>query len=177
MQIAFVVARASNGVIGCDGDLPWRLPSELRHFREVTRGKPVIMGRNTWESLPKKPLPHRLNIVLSFEKAYVAEGATVCSSIAQAIEVAKEYCLENQLEEACVIGGQAVFEAMWQHADKIYETEVLADVQGDTFFRSVDPEFWESTSVSEPYQCDGDEYPYIVRTLERTLCSSLVAAE
>ncbi|MCC5996888.1 MAG: dihydrofolate reductase [Oceanicaulis sp.] len=170
MHIAFVVARARNGVIGCDGELPWRLPSELRHFRSITSGKPIIMGRNTWESLPKKPLPHRLNIVLSFERSFVADGATVCHSPAEALAVAKSFCDTRGIEEVCVIGGQSVFEAMWQYADRVYETEVQADVQGDTFFHIIDADFWENTSRTEPVQQDGDEFSYVVRTHTRKAC-------
>ena len=89
-QLVLVVARARNGVIGRDGDLPWRLRSDLQRFKAITLGKPCIMGRKTWESLPLKPLPGRLNLVLSRDESFMARGAVVCTTLDEAVEIARE---------------------------------------------------------------------------------------
>ena len=113
--IALVVARARNGVIGRDGDLPWRLRSDLQRFKAVTIGKPCIMGRKTWESLPLKPLPGRLNIILTKDESYaesgLAKGAVVCSNLDEALSIAREQAAEDGVDEVCVIGGTAIFAA------------------------------------------------------------------
>ena len=112
-HIALVVARACNGVIGRDGDLPWRLRSDLQRFKAVTMGKPCIMGRKTWESLPLRPLPGRLNIVLTKDESYaeagLAKGAVVCSTLDEALSIAREQAADDGVDEVCVIGGTAIF--------------------------------------------------------------------
>src|SRR5689334_13082891 len=100
-RIAFVVAVARNGVIGAKGDLPWRISSDLKRFKQITMGKPVIMGRKTWESLPKRPLAGRLNIVITRDGAYEAPGAVVAAGVEEALTAARE----ANAEEICVIGG------------------------------------------------------------------------
>ena len=110
-HIALVVARARNGVIGRDGDLPWRLRSDLQRFKAITVGKPCIMGRKTWESLPLKPLPGRLNLVLSKDESFTANGALVCTTLDEAVEIARETAQEDGVDEICVIGGVALFAA------------------------------------------------------------------
>src|ERR1700749_4819340 len=103
------IARSKNGVIGRDGDLPWRLKSDLQIFKQVTLFKPVIMGRKTWDSLPKKPLPGRLNVVLSHDGSFEPQGALVCETLGEALQIAREQAQEDGAEEVCVIGGAAVF--------------------------------------------------------------------
>ncbi len=114
-HIALVVARARNGVIGRDGDLPWKLRGDLQRFKAITQGKPCLMGRSTWESLPLRPLPGRLNLVLSrdlsYEEAGKAKGAVVCANLGDAIDIARETAEEDGAPEICVIGGTALFEA------------------------------------------------------------------
>ena len=104
-QLVLVVARARNGVIGRDGDLPWRLRSDLQRFKAVTLGKPCIMGRKTWESLPLKPLPGRLNLILSRDESFTARGAVVCTTLDEAVEIARETAEDDGIGEICVIGG------------------------------------------------------------------------
>src|ERR1700692_186754 len=99
------IARARNGVIGRDGKLPWRLKSDLAIFRAVTMGKPVIMGRKTWESLPKKPLVGRTNIVLSRDGAFEAKGALVVDDFSEAVQIGREQARDDGRDEICVIGG------------------------------------------------------------------------
>ena len=102
--LAVVAARARNGVIGRDGGLPWRLKSDLALFKATTLGKPVIMGRRTWDSLPKKPLPGRVNIVLSRDGAFEPKDALVCDRLEEALSIAREQATDDGVEEVCVIG-------------------------------------------------------------------------
>jgi dihydrofolate reductase len=123
--IVFYVARADNGVIGRDGGLPWRLPEDLKRFKAMTMGKPMVMGRKTFESFPK-PLPGRRHIVLTRDAAWHAEGAEVVHSIDEAIETA------GDVEEIAVIGGAEIFALFMAQADRIELTEVRRTVDGDT---------------------------------------------
>src|SRR6185312_373160 len=102
------IARARNGVIGKDGGLPWRLKTDLANFRAMTMGKPVIMGRKTWESLPKKPLVGRTNIVLSRDGSFEPQGALVCEDFSEAVQIAREQAQEDGRDEICVIGGASL---------------------------------------------------------------------
>lgn len=166
-QIAFVVARARNGVIGRDGRLPWRLRSDLQWFKANTIGKPCIMGRATWASLPLKPLPGRLNIVLSRDPDFRLEKALVCTTLDEALEVARETAVEDGVGEVAVIGGAAIFAAALPRARRIYLTEVDADVEGDTRMPAFDEtDFVEISSESHPAG-ETDDYPFTFRVLER----------
>lgn len=166
-RIALVVARARNGVIGRDGRLPWRLRSDLQWFKANTIGKPCIMGRATWASLPLKPLPGRLNIVLSRDPDFRLEKALVCSSLDESIELARETAIEDGVDEVAVIGGAALFAAALPRARRIYLTEVDADVEGDTFMPAFDEtDFVELRSESHPAG-EADDYPFTFRVLDR----------
>ena len=138
------IARARNGVIGKDGALPWRLKSDLAIFRAVTMGKPVIMGRKTWDSLPKKPLVGRTNIVLSRDGSFEPKGALVCEDFSEAVQIAREQAEEDGQSEICVIGGASLFELALQRAARLYLTEVDAEVDGDV---ALSPSTSASTSV------------------------------
>ena len=129
-----VVARARNGVIGRDGGLPWRLRSDLQWFMANTIGKPCVMGRATWQSLPLKPLPGRLNVVLSRDPEFKPKGALVCDRFDEALAIARETAAEDGVEEFAVIGGAALFELALPKAKRIYLTEVEAEPDGDVFF-------------------------------------------
>lgn len=135
MKISLIAAVAENGVIGRDGQLPWRLPADLQHFKAVTLGKPVVMGRKTWQSLGR-PLPGRRNIVISRNPLFRAEGAEVFSTFEQALAVL------GAAEEVMVIGGGELYRAAWTRADTLYLTRVHAAPAGDTRFPDVGPE-WE----------------------------------
>ncbi|MGQ3039598.1 MAG: dihydrofolate reductase [Brevundimonas sp.] len=170
-SICIVVARGSNGVIGRDGDLPWRLRSDLQRFKAITIGKPCIMGRKTWESLPLKPLPGRLNIVLTRDEGWgedgEAKGALVCRTLDEAIEIAREQAEDDGVDEVCVIGGAALFEAVLPRAKRLYITEVDAAPEGDVTFPSFDEERWsEVTSEAHPAG-EKDDHAFTFRTLER----------
>ena len=137
--ISLVVAASRNGVIGQDGGLPWHISSDLKLFKQITLGKPVIMGRKTWDSLPRKPLPGRRNIIISRKADFLAQGAEVAQSVGEALALAK---IDHPAEIA-VIGGGEVYRLFLALADKIYLTEVDLEVEGDTFFPKLEPTEWE----------------------------------
>jgi len=161
------IARARNGVIGRDGGLPWRLKSDLALFRAITMGKPVIMGRKTWESLPKRPLPGRANFVLSRDGAFEPKGAVVCEDFSEAVQMAREQAADDGRDEVCVIGGAALFALALPRAGRVYLTEVEAEVEGDVTLPPFDESGW-ITVRSEAFPAgDGDEFPFVHRVLER----------
>jgi dihydrofolate reductase len=165
--IALVVARARNGVIGKGGVLPWRLKSDMALFKATTLGKPVIMGRKTWDSLPKKPLPGRLNLVLSRDGTFEPWGAIVCENFAEALGIARDQAEDDGVEEICVLGGSAVFEAALPKAKRLYLTEVEADPEGDTVFPAFDESAWKEVRREAYPAGEGDDAPFVFRVLER----------
>jgi len=166
-HLALVVARARNGVIGRAGGLPWRLRSDLQRFKAVTLGKPCIMGRRTWESLPLKPLPGRLNLVLSKDESFTARGALVCTTLDEAVEIARETAEEDGVDEICVIGGTALFEMALPRAKRLYLTEVEAEPEGDAEFPAFDEGAWKEVT-SEAYPAgEKDDHDFVFRVLER----------
>ena len=161
------IARARNGVIGRDGRLPWRLKSDLAIFRSVTMGKPVIMGRKTWESLPKRPLVGRTNIVLSRDGSFEAKGAVVCEDFSEAVQIAREQAREDGRDEACVIGGASLFELTLPRAGRLYLTEVDAEVEGDVRLSPIDESRWREVRREAYPASEADEHPFVFRVLER----------
>lgn len=137
MLITVIAAVARNGVIGHQGRMPWKLPSDLRFFKQVTMGKPMIMGRKTWDSFGGKPLPGRPHIVLTKDQAFQAEGAIVAHDMDSAIATARKLAEETGEQEIMVIGGAQIYAAFLPIADRVYLTEIAATPEGDTFF----PEF------------------------------------
>lgn len=166
-RIALVVARARNGVIGRDGGLPWRLRSDLQRFKAVTMGKPCVMGRKTWESLPLKPLPGRLNLVLSKDESFEPKGAVACLTLDEAIEIAREQAVEDGVDEVCVIGGAGLFEAALPRARRLYLTEVEAAPEGDVHFPPFDEGTWVEVSSEAVPAGEKDDHPFVFRVLER----------
>ena len=140
--VSLVVAIAANGVIGVDGGLPWRLSSDLKRFKRDTMGKPIIMGRKTWESIGK-PLPGRENIVVTRNKGYQAPGAHCVSSLSQAVLLASKLISEQELEaEICIIGGGQLYQEAIAVADRLYVTHVFLEPEGDTLFPDILPQDW-----------------------------------
>lgn len=166
-HLALVVARARNGVIGRDGDLPWRLRSDLQRFKAVTLGKPCIMGRKTWDSLPLKPLPGRLNLVLSKDESFEPTGAVACLTLDEAIEIAREQAMDDGVDEVCVIGGAGLFAAALPRAKRLYLTEVEAEPDGDVRFPPFDEAAWVEVSSEAVPPGEKDDYAFIFRVLER----------
>jgi dihydrofolate reductase len=137
-----VVARADNGVIGASGGLPWRLEGDLARFKQITLGKPIIMGRKTWDSLPKKPLPGRTNIVLTRDLGFAADGAVVAHTLNLALALAAS----EDPSEIMVIGGADIFAAALPWASKIHLTEVHSAPAGDVFLPAFVPDVWRETA-------------------------------
>jgi dihydrofolate reductase len=159
LKRSLVVAVARNGVIGRDNALPWRLPADLAHFKKVTMGRPVVMGRRTYESIGK-PLPGRQNIVVTHNRAYSAPGCTVVGSLDEAWRAA------GSADEVCIIGGTTLFEETLPIADVIHFTQVEADVEGDTFFPRFDHSEWQEREVARHAADERNAYP--IRILELT---------
>lgn len=133
--IQIVVAYSQNRVIGCEGELPWRLPSDLAHFKRVTMGYPIIMGRKTWESIGR-PLPGRANLVISRQPDLVLPGATVYADLGAALKAC------DNVERVSVIGGEQIFALALPAANEIIATEIHAKVSGDTWFPELDASQW-----------------------------------
>jgi len=137
MPISIVVAVSTNNVIGKNGELPWRLPEDIRHFKKITMGKPVIMGRSTWESIGH-PLPGRLNIVMSRRPGIDADNYELATSVDQALLIA------GSAEETMIIGGSQVYRQFLPRTDRIYLTRIHAFLEGDTFFPELDEAAWQA---------------------------------
>jgi len=164
-----MAARGRNGVIGCDGDIPWHLGSDFKLFKKATSGKPVIMGRKTWESLPRKPLPGRLNIVVTRSEDYSADGAKVVSSLEQAFTVAFEQARADQSDEVFVIGGAQIYAMALPRADRLYLTEVDASPEGSVHFPDFCEIDWTETR-HELYEAGPvDDHAFVFRVLSRKL--------
>ena len=151
MRISLVVAASRNDVIGREGELPWRLPDDLRHFKRLTTGKAVIMGRRTFESIGR-PLPERRNIVMTRDEEFAAEGCEMASSLTEAMD------LVDGADEVMIIGGGQVYRDFLTLADRIYLTRVQAEVDGDTKFPEIDENLWRLVS-SEHHEAD-DKHGY-----------------
>jgi dihydrofolate reductase len=165
-KITLVVAVAENGMIGNGNDLPWRLPGDLKQFKARTVGKPVVMGRKTYESLGQA-LPNRPNIVLSRDPLYRAKDAKVVTTLDAALALANEEAKQLSAEEISVIGGAALFSEIMPLAERMYYTEVHASPAGDTRFPSFDRSEWRETARKGPLQGAKDQYSYSFVTLER----------
>jgi dihydrofolate reductase len=151
MDVAIYVAIADNGVIGREGGLPWRLSTDLKRFKADTMGKPVVMGRKTWESFPRRPLPGRLNIVVTRDPSYRAEGAEIVHSLRDALILARARgrCLPGVAEEICIIGGGEIYAQALPLADRLHVTHVKAAIDGDTRFPPIDPAVWREASAED----------------------------
>ncbi len=132
-RLSLVVAVAQNGVIGRDGDLPWRMSDDLKWFKSITTGKPIVMGRTTYESLGR-PLPGRTNIVLTRQDAPLHDDVVVASTLPMALAAAAEAARTMAAQEICIIGGANLYEQTLPLAHRLYLTVVEADVEGDRFF-------------------------------------------
>lgn len=160
MLVSIHVAIAENGIVGREGGLPWRLSTDLKRFKADTLGKPVVMGRKTWESFPKRPLPERLNIVVSRDRSYKAEGAEVVASLEDGLTLARVRggCMAG-VDEICVIGGGQIYAQALPLADKLHVTHVLALIDGDTSFPSIDPATWRVASSEDIPAGEKDSHP------------------
>jgi len=154
-RIYLVAAVAANGIIGANGKLPWYLPEDLKHFKQLTLGHPVIMGRKTWESL-KGPLPGRENIVVSGQPGYQAPGAAVASSLDAALAL----CADEKV--AFVIGGTSLFQDALPAASGLVMTEIKKDYPGDTWFPDYDRSQWRETQREAHTAADGTRFDFVL---------------
>ena len=163
--LSLICAVASNRVIGRDNDLPWRLPEDMRHFMHTTLGKPVIMGRRTYESMDQ-PLPRRCNIVVSRSLA-PPSGVQIAKSLEEALQLAKVECSASGTNEYFVIGGSQLFAASLPLAQRLYLTWVHAEVEGDTFFPEFDLEAWRELQREDFSASANRPYAFSIVTYER----------
>lgn len=167
MHVAIYVAIAENGVIGRDGGLPWRLSTDLKRFRADTMGKPIIMGRKTYEGIGR-PLPGRLNIVVTRDKTWRAEGVEVAHSLEAAVQLATVRAGRMaDVDEVCVIGGGEIYAQAMLLADRLHVTHVLAAVDGDAYFPPIDPDSWHIVSSHDVPAGEKDSHPTRYSVYER----------
>lgn len=162
VSISLVVAAATNNAIGKDGKMPWHLPGDLKHFKNITWGMPVVMGRKTFESLGK-PLPGRKNIVITRQKNWQAEGAVVVQKIEDALFVAKQ----ADVNEVMVIGGGEIYKALFDKAARIYLTRVETEPEADTYFPVINSGEWHLMSQKNYEADEKNAYNYSFQTWER----------
>ena len=144
-KLAMIWAMSDNRVIGRDNDLPWRLSADLRHFKAMTLGKPVIMGRRTFESIGR-PLPGRTNIVITRRADYQPEGVTVVNDVEKALAEGRRAALQEGADEVMVVGGAEIYALLLDQAQRLYITEIHREYQGDAFFPGFDLKRWVETS-------------------------------
>jgi len=156
--LSMIMVMDNNRLIGSEGGLPWHIPSELQYFKSVTMGKPMIMGRKTWESIGR-PLPGRTSIVVSSNPDFTAEGAIVTGNLGEAIATAGEHL--SDANEIMVIGGAALCRAAMPHTQKLYLTIVSGEFSGDTWLDSYEPPEWQEISREDKI-VDGMELSYLV---------------
>ena len=159
-MISLVVAASTNNVIGVAGDLPWHLSDDLKRFKALTMGKPIVMGRKTFESIGRA-LPGRQNIVITTQSKFTADGCDIVSSPAAAIAAAAE------AEEVMIIGGGEIYRLFLPLADRIHLTRVAVDIEGDTVFPSLDESDWLETAREEHCADESNDYDFAVLTLSR----------
>lgn len=164
IKVAIVVARSKNFVIGRDGDLPWHLSSDLKNFKSITSGKPIIMGRKTFQSLPRL-LPNRTHIVISRDIEYRPDGALLFSNIQSAIAAAKSIAFDKELDEICIIGGGEIYKQAIEFSDVIYLTIVDCEIDGDTYFPKLDENIWQEVETTIFEKSDKDDYSFELKKL------------
>ncbi len=146
MEIVLIAAVADNGVIGANNAIPWRLKSDMQRFKALTMGRPVVMGRKTFCSFPRRPLPGRTNIVITRDEAFRADGAVVTTSFDSALQVARGDALRRNAGEIAIIGGAEIYAQFVADADRLDITEVHIRPQGDTVFPPIDPALWQEVA-------------------------------
>jgi dihydrofolate reductase len=165
-KLVLVVARARNGVIGRDGELPWRLSDDLRMFKEITANSPLLMGRKTWESIGR-PLPGRVSLVLSRDPAYRAEGAETFRDFDKMRARAREVAAMMGADRICVIGGESLYRLALPLADRLYITEVDAVVEGDAVFPRFSEKEWVEVDRVTHGADERNDHAFTLRVLER----------
>ena len=165
MKIALIVAVSQNNVIGRDNQLPWHLPEDLQYFKSMTMGKPILMGRKTFESIGR-PLPGRVNIVITRDPDWIAEGVEIVSTIDDAMAAGAVACKAADSDEIMIIGGAQIYRDCLPLADVLYLTKVEAEIEGDAFFPDIDLDQWQEVSEKSPKTIDKYAYRFVI--LKRT---------
>ena len=163
MKLALIVAAAANNVIGCENRLPWHLPEDLKYFKATTMGKPIIMGRKTYDSIGRA-LPGRTNIVITRQQDWQAEGVLVAHDLDQAIELAEGVVTSAEvgIDEAVVIGGAEIYRASIKRAQKIYLTRIKKNFPGDAYFPELSPQEWLKVSAIEGDAQSSEPHKFLV---------------
>ena len=162
VPVAIIAAVGENGVIGSGGAIPWRLPTDFAHFKRTTMGKPLIMGRKTFESIGK-PLPGRTNIVVTRQADYQPEGALVCSSLTAALDQAQRIAAASGVDEIMIGGGGEIYREAMPLAERLYVTHVAASPAGDARFPLIDPKQWEVEARPELLRTERDSADFTVK--------------
>lgn len=171
MKLAVIAAVATNNAIGINNKLPWYLPDDLLYFKAITMGKPIIMGRKTFDSL-RKPLPGRTNIVITRDHKYQRDGISVVYSLEEAIALAEDIALINGYEEVMVIGGEQIYRKALPSADRLYLTRIHRNIEGDAFFPELEPSEWKEVACENRVVEDEDALAYSYLILDRCLTAS-----
>jgi dihydrofolate reductase len=164
MKIALIVAASQNNVIGLDNQLPWHLPEDLQYFKSVTMGKPILMGRKTYDSIGR-PLPGRTNIVLTRDANWTADGVQVVNDLDSAIAASEKACAAADSGELMIIGGEQIYRKFLPVASKLYLTKVEAEIEGDAFFPDINSTQWQQVAEKIPEKVGNYSYRFVV--LER----------
>jgi dihydrofolate reductase len=167
-MISLVVAMAENHVIGRDNDLPWKVSSDLKRFKALTMGKPVVMGRKCFASIGKA-LPGRPNIVITRNPDFKAAGVIVCHSLDMALDRAEDEAKALGVGEICVIGGGEIYRQSIDDADILHVTTILAEIEGDTWFPAIDPNVWQIDYQEDIPKGEKDDYPSRFTTYRRIM--------
>ena len=165
LPLSLIVAATRNHVIGDDNQMPWHLPEELRYFKQRTMGKPVIMGRKTWDSIGR-PLPGRLNIVISRQTGLRLDGAEVFSDVSQAIVRAQNWACGHGADEVMIIGGGQLYRQSLPQANRVYLTRIEMEVPGDTHFPELPFDEWQRVDA-QPFAASGDSPAYTFEVWQR----------
>ncbi len=166
VPVAMIAAVGQNGVIGSDGAIPWRLPTDFAHFKRTTLGKPLIMGRKTFESIGK-PLPGRTNIVVTHQRDYQPDGVTVFHSLAEALDNAQAIAAAGGADEVMIGGGGEIYREAMPHAQRLYVTHVALSPDGDARFPPIDAKQWEVEAEPEVLRTDRDSADFTVKVYRR----------
>jgi len=171
LKLSLIAALSQNRVIGSNGKLPWYLPEDLKYFKKVTMGKPIIMGHATYKSVGK-PLPGRLNIIISRNTDLSIPGCEVVADLQRAVNCAQANCLEGDKDEAFVVGGAQIYEMAIDQVERMYLTEIHASLDGDTYFPNFDRGDWHETTRRDVAAVPPNKHDYSFVVLERRVPSS-----
>ena len=166
IPIAMIAGVARNGVIGADGTIPWKIPSDMAYFKRMTMGKPIVMGRKQYESVGR-PLPGRTNIVVTRQPGYVREGIEVFATLEAGLDRGRQVAARDGAPEVMVIGGGEIYAQALDRAARLYISHIALDPAGDVVFPAIDPEIWRVVDEPEAVPSDKDTAAFRIRVYER----------